>query len=124
VQELTDGNGADVVVEVSSYATRPVADSLYCVASGGRIVLAGVKGFKPVDDFVSDLIVVKEARVMGAFGVTRKGYEAAIRLIESGRVPLAKMHTHDFALEDAERAILTLAGEIEGESSIHSCLIP
>jgi threonine dehydrogenase-like Zn-dependent dehydrogenase len=124
VQELTGGNGAEVVIEVSSYATEPVADSLYCVAAGGRIVLAGVKGFKPVADFVSDLIVVKEARVMGAFGVTRKGYEAAIRLIESGRVPLAKMHTHDFRLEDAEQAILTLAGEVEGESSIHSCLIP
>jgi threonine dehydrogenase-like Zn-dependent dehydrogenase len=124
VQELTDGNGADVVIEVSSYATQPVADSLYCVAPGGRIVLAGVKGFKPVADFISDLIVVKEARIMGAFGVTRKAYDAAIRLIESERVPLAKMHTHDFVLEDAERAILTLAGEIPGESSIHSCLVP
>lgn len=124
VQELTGGKGADVVVEVSSYATQPVADSLYCVASGGRIVLAGVKGFKPVADFISDLIVVKEARILGAFGVTRSGYEAAIRLIESERVPIAKMHTHDFALADAEKAILTLSGEGEGEGSIHSCLIP
>jgi len=124
VQEITDGNGAEVVVEVSSYATEPIADALYCVASGGRIVLAGVKGFKPVADFVSDLVVVKEARIIGAFGVTRKAYDAAIRLIESERIPLAKMHTHDFVLEDAEQAILTLAGEGKGESSIHSCLVP
>jgi hypothetical protein len=34
------------------------------------------------------------------------------------------MHTHEFALTDAERAIRTLAGEIPGERSIHSCLIP
>ena len=124
VHELTDGRGADVVVEVSAYATEPVAEALRYVANGGRIVLAGVKGFKPVPDFVSDLIVVKEITVKGAFGVTARAYDSAVRLIESGRVPLAKMHTHDFALEYAERAIRTLAGEVPGESSVHSCLLP
>lgn len=124
VKELTDGRGADVVIEVSSYATAPVAESLHHVASGGRIVLAGIKGFKAVPDFISDLAVVKEATIYGAFGVTARSYDAAIRLIESGRVPLERMHAHDFALPDAERAIQTLAGEIPGESSIHSCLLP
>jgi threonine dehydrogenase-like Zn-dependent dehydrogenase len=124
VKELTDGRGADVVIEVSSYATAPVAEALHHVAVGGRIVLAGVKGFKPVPDFVSDLIVVKEATVRGAFGVTAPAYDAAIRLIESGRIPLERMHTHDFELADAERAIQVLAGEVPGEVSIHSCLIP
>lgn len=124
VKELTGGRGADVVVEVSSNAAEPVAEALHYVATGGRIVLAGVKGFKAVPDFVSDLVVVKEATILGAFGVTTRGYDAAIRLIESGRVPLARMHTHDFALEDAERAIRILAGEVPGESSVHSCLVP
>lgn len=124
VSELTDGKGADVVVEVSSYAPEPVAEALYAAATGGRVVLAGVKGFKAVPEFVSDLVVVKELTIRGAFGVTAKAYESAIRLIESGRVPLEKMHTHDFPLERAEEAILTLAGETAGESSIHSCLIP
>ncbi len=124
VRELTNGHGADVVVEVSSYATAPVADALHYVAMGGRIVLAGIKGFKAVPDFVSDLAVVKEATIHGAFGVTARSYDAAIRLIEAGRVPLARMHTHEFPLAEAERAIQTLGGEIPGESSIHSCLVP
>ena len=47
-----------------------------------------------------------------------------IRLIESGRYPIEKMHTHDFGLRDAELAIRTLAREIPGEASIHSCLLP
>jgi hypothetical protein len=34
------------------------------------------------------------------------------------------MHTHDFALDEAELAIRTLAREIPGEESIHSCLLP
>ncbi len=124
VAELTGGRGADVVIEVSSYATEPIAEALHLVAIGGRIVLAGVKGFKPVPDFVSDLIVVKEITIRGAFGVTSRAYDSAIRLIESGRVPLEKMHTHDFGLQDAELAIQTLAGEAPGEASIHSCLLP
>lgn len=124
IRELTDGRGADVVVDVSAYATEPVAESLDYVAMGGTVVLAGVKGFKPIDQFISDKIVLKEIRVQGAIGVTSSGYRAAIRLIESGRVPIEKMHTHDFALRDAETAIRTLAREIPGEESIHSCLIP
>ena len=124
VRDLTGGHGADVVVEVSSYAAEPIAEALYYAATAGRIVLAGVKGFKPVPEFISDLVVAKELTIKGAFGVTSRSYESAIRLIESGRVPLAKIHTHDFALEEAEKAILTLAGEIPGETGIHCCLLP
>ena len=124
VKALTDGRGADVVVDVSAYATKPVADALSMVRPGGRVVLAGVKGFKPVDDFVSDLIVLKEIKVQGAIGVTSSGYKAAIRLLESGRSPLADMHTHDFELKDADLAIRTLARQVPGDASIHSCLVP
>ncbi len=124
VNEITGGRGADVVVDVSAYATQPVVDALEMVRAGGTIVLAGVKGFKQVDNFVSDLVVLKEINVRGAIGVTSSGYRSAIRLLESGRVPVERMHTHDFDLQDAETAIRTLAREIEGDESIHSCLIP
>ena len=124
VRELTGGRGADVVVEVTANAPEPIAEALHYVATGGRIVLAGVKGLKTVPDFVSDLIVLKEITIRGAFGVTSHAYRAAIRLIESGQVPLAKMHTHDFGLDAADLAIRTLAGEAPGEASIHSCLVP
>lgn len=124
VKELTDGRGADVVVDVSSYATQPVVDALSMVRTGGRVVLAGVKGFKAVEGFVSDLIVMKEIRIMGAIGVTSSGYKSAIRLLESGRVPMERMHTHNFELAEAELAIRTLAREVPDDESIHSCLVP
>jgi threonine dehydrogenase-like Zn-dependent dehydrogenase len=124
IRELTDGEGVDVVVDVSSYATKPVAESLDYVRMGGTVVLAGVKGFREIPNFVSDKIVMKEIRMRGAIGVTSTGYRSAIRLIESGRTPIESMHTHEFALRDAELAIRTLAREIPGEESIHSCLLP
>jgi len=124
VRELTNGQGADVVVDVSSYSTAPVAQALDFVRPGGRVILAGVKGFKAIPDFVSDKIVMKEISLQGAIGVTSSGYRSAIRLLESRRYPVEKMHTHDFALRDAELAIRTLAREIPGDESIHSCLLP
>ena len=124
VRELTDGRGADVVVDVSSYATQPVTEALDYVRPGGRVVLAGVKGFKPIPDFVSDKIVMKEIRIQGAIGVTSSGYRSAIRVLEARKYPVERMHTHQFDLREAELAIKTLAREIDGEESIHSCLVP
>lgn len=124
ILELTNGRGADVVVDVSSYAVEPVADALDYARMGGSVVLAGVKGFKEIPGFISDKIVMKEISIHGAIGVTSTGYANAIRLIESGKYPIEAMHTHDFALPEADLAIRTLAREIPGEESIHSCLIP
>ena len=124
VRELTDGRGADVVVDVSSYATEPVVQAIDVVRMGGTVVLAGVKGFKEIPGFISDKVVMKEVTIKGAIGVTSSGYANAIRLLESGRYDVDRMHTHDFDLREAELAIRTLAREIPGDESIHSCLIP
>ncbi len=124
ILELTGGRGADVVVEVTAVSPEPVAQALDYVRPGGTVVLAGVKGMRPVPDFVSDKIVLKEIAVRGAIGVTASGYQAAIRLLESRRLPLEKLHTHDFRLRDAAEAIRTLAGEAPGPRAVHACLLP
>ena len=124
IRELTNGRGADIVVDVTSYAVEPVAESLSYVRSGGTIVLAGMKGYKNIPGFVSDKIMLKEITIKGVIGVTSSGYKKAINLIESGTAPLGMMHTHNFDLREAERAIQILAREIPDEESIHSCLVP
>jgi threonine dehydrogenase-like Zn-dependent dehydrogenase len=124
IQELTGGRGADVVLDVSSYAVEPVVQAIDFVRVGGTVVLAGVKGFKEVPGFISDKVVMKEVVIKGAIGVTTSGYANAIRLLESRTSPIERMHTHDFELQEAELAIRTLAREVPGDESIHSCLIP
>ena len=47
-------------------------------------------------------------------------YRHAIKLIEADTGLLAPMHTHEFALEEAESAIEAL----RDGASIHSCLLP
>ena len=54
VREITGGELADRVIDVSAFATHPVLDAIDAVRPGGTIVLAGIKGFKEIPGFVSE----------------------------------------------------------------------
>jgi threonine dehydrogenase-like Zn-dependent dehydrogenase len=124
VREVTSGRGADVVVDVTSYAVEAVTQALDLARRGGRIVLAGTKGPKPVPNFISDRVVSKELTIVGAFGVEWRSYEQAIRVVESRWQDLAAMHTHTLPLAEAEHGLRLLSGKVEGEEAIHIALVP
>lgn len=123
VRELTNGDMADVVVEVTSGATQPVLDAIELVAQGGRIVLAGMK-YNKVDGFDANRVLMKEITILGALAVDYPAYEAAIRIIESRKYPLELMHTHTLSLDEADRAVRILGNEVDGEYGIHLSLVP
>ncbi len=117
VEELTGGEMADVVLELTPLAAGPISDALLAARRGGRVVLAGLKGNREIP-VRTDLIINRALTVRGAFGVDAAGMADAIALIESRRFPLEKMHTHTFGLDDAELAIQTLGGDVPGEAAI------
>jgi threonine dehydrogenase-like Zn-dependent dehydrogenase len=117
VEEITGGEGADVVLELTPMAAGPVTDALLAARRGGTVVLAGLKGRREIP-LQTDLIINRALTVRGAFGVDARGMADAIALIESRRFPLEKMHTHTFGLDSAALAIETLGGEIPGEKAI------
>jgi threonine dehydrogenase-like Zn-dependent dehydrogenase len=123
VAELTNGELADVTLELTPMATAPVTDALLATRHGGRVVLAGLKGGKEVP-LVTDLIINRALTVVGAFGVDAPAYAEAIRIIESRRFPLEKLHTHTFGLDATAEAIETLAGEVPGEAAVHVSVHP
>lgn len=123
VTEITGGRMADLALDVTPVATQPVIDAIRCVRHSGRVVLAGIKGGRPVQ-MASDMIIGKGLTVVGAYSVDARAYLDAIRIIESGRFPLERMHTHTFGLADTGRAIETLAGEVQGEEAIHVAICP
>jgi threonine dehydrogenase-like Zn-dependent dehydrogenase len=124
VTELTNGRLADVVVDVSAMATQPLLDAIEIVRPGGTIVVAGVKGGAAIPGFVSDKLILKSITMRGVFSVETPAYVEAIRLIESGRFPLERIHTGTYPLERAEEALRLLGGEIPGRSAIHLALTP
>jgi threonine dehydrogenase-like Zn-dependent dehydrogenase len=125
VRELTDGEGADVVLDTTPVAQEPVVHTLEIAKPGGTIMLAGMKGSgRTIPGFSSDVVMLKELTIKGMNGQDLRAVEPALRLIESRKYPLEKMHTHTFALEDAEQAILTLANRVAGEASTSVTIAP
>jgi threonine dehydrogenase-like Zn-dependent dehydrogenase len=116
--------GADVVLDTTPNSPQSVNDALDIVARQGTIGLAGVKGSHPVNNLRTDLIMQKSLRVLGTKGAPWRATEAAIRMIESGRYPLEKLHTHTMSLDETERALQVLAGEVQGEEAIHITIRP
>jgi threonine dehydrogenase-like Zn-dependent dehydrogenase len=123
VKEITGGRLVDLVLELTPIATQPVLDAIESVRHGGRIVLAGLKGGQSME-MMTDRLINKAITMVGAYGVDARAYVEAIRIIESGRFPLEKLHTHTFPLEEAARAVETLAGEIPGEEAVHVSISP
>jgi threonine dehydrogenase-like Zn-dependent dehydrogenase len=123
VTEITDGQLADVTLELTPMATEPVTDALLATRHGGRVVLAGLKGGREVP-LRTDLIINRALTVVGAFGVDARAYAEAIRIIESRRFPLEKLHTHTFGLDDTAQAMETLAGEVDGAAAVHVSVHP
>ena len=124
VQELTDGDLVDQVIDTTPYATSAIMQAVRCVRPGGTIVLGGVKGMRTVDDFVSDEVVLKDLVIHGAVAADSWAYERAIELIASGRHPLGRLHTHSLPLEDVEHGLHLLGGSGTGEPVIHITITP
>ncbi len=119
VTEITDGAMADVVLELTPMATAPIGDAIEAVRHSGRIVLAGLKGNKPIE-VITDRLINKGLTVKGAFGVNAEAYIEAIRIIESRRFPLEKMHSGAYELADTAAAI----EELGDGDAIHVCVCP
>lgn len=124
VKRLSGGTGADVVVDTTPLAAMSLARAIEMVARGGTVALAGPKKPSRASDLCSDVIMEKGIRVLGSTGVPWQANEAALRIIESGRHRLDKMHSHTVPLERAEYALQLLADEIPGESALHIAITP
>jgi threonine dehydrogenase-like Zn-dependent dehydrogenase len=125
VRELTRGEGADVVVDVTSETMDPIPMAVELARVGGTLILAGVKGpHAAIPNLRNDRIFTKELTLRGVKNADYDSFETAVRLIESRKYPFEKMHTHSFALEDIDRAINTLAGRVAGQQAVSVSLDP
>jgi threonine dehydrogenase-like Zn-dependent dehydrogenase len=106
-------------------ATEPVLHAIEIAKPQATILFAGIKGSgKAIPGFSTDSVILKELTLRGVAGQDLRAYEPALRLIESKKYPLEKMCTHTFSLEEAERAVLTLAGRTSDEASISVTIAP
>lgn len=117
ITDETDGRGVDVVVDTTPHATRPVIDAVSMARPGGTIVLAGLKGAGGIPGFPSDELAMRYQTLKGVRAVDYRSFRQAIRVIESGEVPVERLHTHHYPLEAAGDAVRTLA-----EAGLHQAI--
>ena len=100
VMSVTGGRGADVGIECSGHPSGPQT-LVDAAAPGGRVVLVGM-GPQPTGlDLVAAM--VKEVDLATVFRYAHN-YPTAIDLTASGRIPVARMVTDRFLLDEAVEA--------------------
>ena len=83
VKELTDGRGADVVVEVGGTSTLP--QSFKAIRRGGNIPIIGALAGAQMDLAVYELIMTN-AHMHGIGVGNRAGYEEMMRFVDEHRI--------------------------------------
>jgi len=100
VNELTSGNGFDLVVEATGIP-ESVDAALASARRGGTVVFAGAFG-KPAQLNMAN-IVRKNLDVKGSWLYPNK-YGEALKLISDSRIAVKDLITHRFKLEEASKA--------------------
>ena len=123
VAELTGGDMATVVMDLTP-ATATVAGALDLTAmSGARVALAGLKHFTPVDGLLTDLITLKNITVQGCAGSTPGSMEQALRLLADRPTIARTMAGTHVTLDEVEHGIALLERRVEGTDSVHVSLV-
>jgi threonine dehydrogenase-like Zn-dependent dehydrogenase len=118
VRDLTGGYGADVYLEGSGHPSA-VGQGLQLLRKLGTFVEYSVFG----SDVTVDWSIIsddKELDVLGAH-LGPHCWPAASRMLESGRLPLAEIVTHQLPLSEFQQGLDLVA---DGTASIKVSLLP
>jgi threonine dehydrogenase-like Zn-dependent dehydrogenase len=111
VRQLTDGTGADIVIESTGVPTL-VAEGLEMARRGGKYLIFGTavdKGPAPVNPF---LICRKELEVFGSYAYPSWKLKSALTVLDEMKDVCRNLITHKFPIEKLEDAlVLASAGE-------------
>jgi threonine dehydrogenase-like Zn-dependent dehydrogenase len=107
VKEITNGWGANVVIDVTSMSTVAVQQAFDLVIFGGTVLLAGLKNGAP-SQIVTDKIVLNALTVRGGAGSTEPSMKTAVQLINEGQVPTEALLGEVLPLDRFDEALLLL----------------
>jgi len=105
VSQLTEGEGADVVIDAVG-SSRTILQTMDLVRVGGRILLAGLS----VERFVTEpptfwmRQLLKEVTIETSRSYAANDWITAIRLASRGKINCRALVTHKFPLDNAVRA--------------------
>jgi threonine dehydrogenase-like Zn-dependent dehydrogenase len=121
IREVTDGSGADLVVEAVGRHAESLELVWQLVRPQGTVAVLGIFP-QPVRLNLMPAILSEVSMTFPiCYGVIdgRHDFEVAIEIIASGRVATEGMVTHRFALEEAAAAFRTAADKSSGSLKVH-----
>jgi len=114
VLDLTNGTGAEVVLEMSGNA-RAIDQGTRMLARGGRMSLLGLPDGAVTLD-LNDQVIFKEARLQGITGREMfRTWQQTTTLLSTGRVDVSPVITHRFGIDRYEEAFATTASGASGK---------
>ncbi|HID95615.1 MAG TPA: alcohol dehydrogenase, partial [Candidatus Latescibacteria bacterium] len=120
VMELTDGLGADVVINCTS-SPEALKEGITYLSRGGTYALPGLA--IPVGPVSLDLyhdVVSKNIRIQGVWVNDTSHLYQAVNLILNNRYPFEKLVTHEIPLHDASKALEI----VEGRKAVKAVMRP
>jgi threonine dehydrogenase-like Zn-dependent dehydrogenase len=116
LQELTNGNGPDVIIEaVGTEETFLAAVDEVCFA--GRVVYVGYAK-KPVA-YETKHFLLKELDILGSRNATQRNFEEVVAVLESGAYPVKETITQTVPFDGAARAMRDWSANPSRVTKIH-----
>lgn len=121
VERLTNGLGADVVVECAGVPAA-VPEGIAMTRRGGRFVEVGHYTDPGNVEVNPHIICMKDMDILGSWAYPPTQFDTALQTLLRGMdtLPLAEIITHRFKVSDAEKAIST----VKSRKGIKMAIIP
>ncbi len=114
IRTRTQGRGADVVL-VAVPVPSALIEALSVVRPGGRVLLFAQNDPLMKIEFPAAAVGVEEKEILGSYSAAIDRAEEASQLVFTHKIPVDKLISHRFSLEDMDRA-LQLAARPVGDS--------
>jgi threonine dehydrogenase-like Zn-dependent dehydrogenase len=118
VRDLTNGLGADLVIEASG-SPRAIATTVDLVRKRGRICVIGLTGQESIS-FPWDKAAFKVCDIIFNLSTSYTSWDRTIALIATGRLPAGELITHRLPLGAYREGF----DEIEAQRALKVLLIP
>lgn len=101
IKELTSGAGADITIEATG-VDQALGQAFDSLRKGGKLLLVGThsKNF----NLWSLAVMYREISIIGTFAHVPVEAERFVNLVESGRIKLEPLITHEFGLDEVNTA--------------------
>lgn len=105
VMKLTDNRGVDVSI-IAAPAPAAQEQSLNYMAMNGKVLFfGGLPKDKENVSLNSNIIHYKQLRIMGSARANVLQFRTCIKLVEGGKIPIERLISNRFAIEDFSEAV-------------------